>query len=132
MTGTPDDSRGAVTRWRSGRRRKSIRENPIAYDDYMTVMRDLKEWYEVFVSKEEGYEDGFEDGISVGKAEGVAYGEKKKQEEMIRALDGVLSPDKIAETFHVAKEYVLDVLKDDKPMMVCEPTAPYNNTKIEE
>lgn len=34
---------------------KSIRENPIAYDDYMTVMRDLKEWYEVFVSKEEGY-----------------------------------------------------------------------------
>ena len=87
-------------------------------------------------SKEEGYEDGFEDGISVGKAEGraegVEYGEKKKQEEMIRALDGVLSPDKIAETFHVAKEYVLDVLKDDKPMMVCEPTAPYNNTKIEE
>ena len=92
------------------------------------------------VSKEEGYEDGFEDGFAGGKAEGraegraegVAYGEKKKQEEMIRALDGVLSPDKIAETFHVAKEYVLDVLKDDKPMMVCEPTAPYNNTKIEE
>ena len=84
------------------------------------------------VSKEEGFEDGFELGIMRGKAEGVMYGEKKKQEEMIRALDGVLSPDKIAETFHVAKEYVLDVLKDDKPMMVCEPTAPYNNTKIEE
>ena len=76
------------------------------------------------VSKEEGFEDGLE--------RGVAYGEKKKQEEMIRALDGVLSPDKIAETFHVAKEYVLDVLKDDKPMMVCEPTASYNSTKTEE
>ena len=88
------------------------------------------------VSKEEGYEDGFEDGFAGGKAEGraegVEYGEKKKQEEMIRALDGVLSPDKIAETFHVAKEYVLDVLKDDKPMMVCEPTASYNSTKTEE
>ena len=83
-------------------------------------------------SKEEGYEDGFEDGISVGKAEGVAYGEKKKQEEMIRKFSKKLSPEDIAETLHVAKEYVLDVLKDDKPMIVCEPIVSYNSTKSEE
>ena len=76
------------------------------------------------VSKEEGFEDGLEFG--------VAYGEKKKQEEMIRKFSKKLSPEDIAETLHVAKEYVLDVLKDDKPMMVCEPAASYNSTKSEE
>ena len=70
-------------------------------------------------AKEEGYEDGYDDG----KTEGAA----QKQEEMIRALNGVLSPEKIAETFHVAKEYVLDVLKDDGTMYACEPEHPYNN-----
>ena len=66
-------------------------------------------------AKEEGYEDGYGDGAA------------QKQEEMIRALTGVLSPEKIAETFHVAKEYVLDVLKDDGTMYACQPEHPYNN-----
>ena len=82
-------------------------------------------------SKEEGYEDGFEDGISVGKSEGVAYGEKKKQEEMIRAFQDVLSPEVIAEKIHVPVQYVLDILKDDGAAMVCEPTQSYHNDKKE-
>jgi hypothetical protein len=50
---------------------------------------------------------------------------------MIRALNGVLSPEKIAETFNVAKEYVLDVLKDDGTMYACQPVATYNTDKTE-
>ena len=65
-------------------------------------------------AKEEGYEDGFDDGRA------------EERKEMIRALNGVLSPEKIAETFHVAKEYVLDVLKDDGTMYACQPEHPYN------
>lgn len=66
-----------------------------------------------------------------GRAEGVVYGEKKKQEEMIRKFSKKLSPEEIAETLQVAKEYVLDVLKDDGTMYVCEPTVPYNSSKKE-
>ena len=85
------------------------------------------------VSKEEGYEDGFEDGFAGGKAEGraegVVYGEKKKQEELIRKFSKKLSPEDIAETLHVAKEYVLDVLKDDGAMTACQPTSEYKSNK---
>ena len=81
------------------------------------------------VSKEEGYEDGFDDGKAEGRAEGVIYGEKTKQEEMIRALNGVLPAEIIAEKFKLSLEYVLEVLKD--PMCVCEPGAKYEVNKQE-
>ena len=89
------------------------------------------------VSKEEGYEDGYEDGerhgimrgMAAGRAEGVLYGEKTKQEEMIRALNGVLPAEIIAEKFKLSLEYVLEVLKD--PMCVCEPGAKYEVNKQE-
>lgn len=57
------------------------------------------------IHKEEAYEDG--------KAEGVLYGEKKKQEELIRALEGVLAPEVIAEKFNLSMEYVQEVLKTE-------------------
>ena len=79
------------------------------------------------VSKEEGYEDGFE----AGERRGVEYGEKKKQEEMIRAFQDVLSPEVIAEKIHVPVQYVLDILNDDGAAMVCEPTQSYHNDKKE-
>ena len=79
------------------------------------------------VSKEEGYEDGFEDG----ERRGVEYGEKRKQEEMIRAFQDVLSPEVIAEKIHVPVQYVLDILKDDGAAMVCEPAQSYHNGKKE-
>ena len=66
-----------------------------------------------------------------GRAEGVVYGEKKKQEEMIRAFQDVLSPEVIAEKIHVPVQYVLDILKDDGAAMVCEPTQSYHNDKKE-
>ena len=85
------------------------------------------------VSKEEGYEDGYDDGKAEGRAEGraegVLYGEKTKQEEMIRALNGVLPAEIIAEKFKLSLEYVLEVLKD--PMCVCEPGAKYEVNKQE-
>jgi len=79
------------------------------------------------VSKEEGYEDGFE----AGERRGVEYGEKKKQEEMIRAFRDVLSPEVIAEKIHVPVQYVLDILKDDGAAMVCELAQSYHNGKKE-
>ena len=66
-------------------------------------------------AKEEGYEDGFDDG----KAE-----ELKK---MIRMFSKINTPEQIAETLHVTKEYVLDVLKDDGTMYACESVHPYEN-----
>ena len=75
------------------------------------------------VSKEEGFEDGYE----LGEQRGRAYGEKKKQEDLIRALRDVLPVETIAEKFNLSKEYVLDVLKQD--MCVCEPEHPYTATK---
>ena len=60
-----------------------------------------------------------EEGRAEGRAEGVLYGEKKKQEEMIRALNGVLPAETIAEKFQLSLEYVLEVLQE--PMCVCEP-----------
>ena len=90
------------------------------------------------VSKEEGYEDGYEDGKAYGmaagraegRAEGVLYGEKTKQEEMIRKFSKKLSPEDIAETLSVSKAYVLDVLQTEG--YVCEPGAKYEvNTNKE-
>ena len=74
-------------------------------------------------AKEEGYEDGYD----AGKVEGAAQERAKN----IRALNGVLSLEKIAETFNVTKEYVLDVLKDDGTMYACQSTATYNTDKTE-
>ena len=71
----------------------------------------------LIVSKEEGYEDGFEAGFAGGKAEGRAEGKAEgaaqERAQNIRALKDVLSPEKIAETFNVTKEYVLGVLNSD-------------------
>ena len=69
-------------------------------------------------AKEEGYEDGYDDG----KTEGAA----QKQEEMIRMFSKINTPEQIAETLKVPKQYVLDVLKDDGTMYACEPEHPYN------
>ena len=74
-------------------------------------------------AKEEGFEDGFEAGFAGGKAEGKA----EERKEMIRAFKDVLSPEVIAEKIHEPVQYVLDVLKDDGTMYVCEPEHPYNN-----
>ena len=86
------------------------------------------DWDEcIKIERQEGYEDGFE----AGERRGVEYGEKKKQEEMIRAFQDVLSPEVIAEKIHVPVQYVLDILKDDGAAMVCEPTQSYHNGKKE-
>ena len=94
------------------------------------------------VSKEEGFEDGYEDGYEdgerhgimrgmvAGRAEGVLYGEKAKQEEMIRALNGVLPAETIAEKFKLSLEYVLSVLQE--PMCVGEREVTYEVNKKEE
>ena len=63
------------------------------------------------VSKEEGFEDG------------IAYGEKVKQEELIRKFSIINTPEQIAEILQTSKEYVLDVLKDE--FCVCEPETEY-------
>ena len=78
-------------------------------------------------AKEEGFEDGFEAGFAGGKAEGKAEGAAQKQEEIIRMFSKINTPEQIAETLHVAKEYVLDVLKDDGTMYACESVHPYEN-----
>ena len=85
----------------------------------------------LIVSKEEGFEDGYEAGerhgmmrgMAAGKAEGVA----QERAQNIRALKDVLSPEKIAETFNVTKEYVLEVLDSDGPLIASEPVQPYND-----
>jgi len=82
------------------------------------------------VSKEEGYDDGMAEGRAEGRAEGVLYGEKTKQEELIRKFSQNLSPEDIAETLSVSKAYVLDVLRTEG--YVCEPGAKYEvNTNKE-
>ena len=77
----------------------------------------------LIVSKEEGFEDGFEAGFAGGKAEGAA----QERAQNIRALKDVLSPEKIAETFNVTKEYVLEVLDSDDTLIASEPEHPYND-----
>ena len=77
----------------------------------------------LIVSKEEGFEDGFEAGFAGGKAEGAA----QERAQNIRALKDVLSPEKIAETFNVTKEYVLEVLNSDDTMIASAQEHPYNN-----
>ena len=61
-----------------------------------------------------------------GFDEGRVKGKEEERKEMIRMFSKKLSPEDIAETLHVAKEYVLDVLKDDGTMYACEPEHPYN------
>ena len=61
------------------------------------------------VSKEEGFEDGLELG--------VAYGKEEKQKEMIRKFSTKLSPEDIAETLDMPKEYVLRVLAEAQPVV---------------
>ena len=77
----------------------------------------------LIVSKEEGFEDGFEAGFAGGKAEGAA----QERAQNIRALKDVLSPEKIAETFNVTTEYVLEVLDSDGSLIASEPEPPYND-----
>ena len=102
-----------------------LREHSMEVEEMLVTEWD---WDEALaVSKEEGYEDGFE----AGERRGVEYGEKKKQEEMIRAFQDVLSPEVIAEKIHVPVQYVLDILKDDGAAMVCEPAQSYHNGKKE-
>ena len=69
------------------------------------------------ISKEEGYEDG------------VEYGEQKERRKLILALNGVLSPEVIAEKFQVSLEYVQAVLND--AWMVSEGSVPYKAGKKE-
>ncbi|MBR2008909.1 MAG: Rpn family recombination-promoting nuclease/putative transposase [Peptococcaceae bacterium] len=106
-----------------------LREHSMEVEEMLVTEWDWDEC--IKVERQEGYEDGFELGIMRGKAEGVEYGEKKKQEEMIRAFQDVLSPEVIAEKIHVPVQYVLDILKDDGAAMVCEPTQSYHNGKKE-
>ena len=77
----------------------------------------------LIVSKEEGFEDGFEVGFASGKAEGAA----QERAQNIRALKDVLSPEKIAETFNVTNEYVLEVLDSDDTLIASEPEHPDND-----
>ncbi len=77
----------------------------------------------LIVSKEEGYEDGYDDGKIEGKAEERVH--------LIRQFSKINTPDQIAEALHVTKEYVLDVLKSEEPMMVCQHQATYEVCKHE-
>ena len=83
------------------------------------------------VSKEEGFEDGYEagerHGMMRGMAAGKAEGAAQERAQNIRALKDVLSPEKIAETFNVTKEYVLEVLDSDGTMIASAPEHPYND-----
>ena len=83
------------------------------------------------VSKEEGFEDGYEagerHGMMRGMAAGKAEGAAQERAQNIRALKDVLSPEKIAETFNVTKEYVLEVLDSDDTLIASEPEHPYND-----
>ena len=83
------------------------------------------------VSKEEGFEDGYEagerHGMMRGMAAGKAEGAAQERAQNIRALKDVLSPEKIAETFNVTKEYVLEVLDSDGTIIASEPEHPYND-----
>ena len=91
------------------------------------------------VSKEEGFEDGYEAGErhgmmrgmaagrAEGRSEGKAEGAAQERAQNIRALKDVLSPEKIAETFNVTKEYVLEVLDSDGSLIASEPEHPYND-----
>ena len=79
------------------------------------------------VSKEEGFEDGLELGLTRGMAVGKAEGAAQERAQNIRALKDILSIEKIAETFNVTQEYVLDILNSDDTTYSGEPTSPYNN-----
>ena len=71
----------------------------------------------LLVSKEEGYEDGYDDG----KAE--------ERKDLIRKFSQICTPDQIAETLQVTKEYVIEVLQGE--MCVGERQASYEVKKYE-
>jgi len=71
----------------------------------------------LLVSKEEGYEDGYDDG----KAE--------ERKNLIRKFSQICTPDQIAETRQVTKEYVIEVLQGE--MCVDERQASYEVKKYE-
>ena len=81
------------------------------------------------ISKEEGYEDGVEYGEKLGLKKGEKLGEQKERRKLILALNGVLSPEVIAEKFQVSLEYVQAVLNDG--WMVSEESVPYKAGKKE-
>lgn len=54
--------------------------------------------------------DARAEGKAEGKAEGRAEGKVEEREALIRKFSKKLSPDDIAETLQLSKEYVLQVL----------------------
>jgi len=90
------------------------------------------------VSKEEGFEDGYEDGYEDGERHGImrgmaagrAEGKTEERKELIRKFSQICTTEQIAETLHVTKEYVIDVLQGE--MCVGERQAVYEANKNEE
>ena len=66
------------------------------------------------VTAEEARADGVAEGMARGKADGLAEGMAKERKKVIRALDGVLSPEVIAEKLDVPLAEVLAVLEKAK------------------
>ena len=90
-----------------------LREHSMEVEEMLATEWDWDEC--IKVERKEGFD------------EGRVKGKEEERKEMIRMFSKKLSPEDIAETLHVAKEYVLDVLKDDGTMYACEPEHPYNN-----
>ena len=89
-----------------------LREHSMEVEEMLATEWDWDEC--IKVERKEGFD------------EGRVKGKEEERKEMIRMFSKKLSPEDIAETLHVAKEYVLDVLKDDGTMYACEPEHPYN------
>ena len=75
----------------------------------------------------DGVEYGLERGIEQGMELGVAQGETAEREKNIRALEGLLEPDVIADKFELPLDYVLKVMNHEAActMQVREPDVEY-------
>ena len=91
------------------------------------VMVDFLREHSMEVEEMLATEWDWDECIKVERKEGYEDGRAEERKEMIRMFSKINTPEQIAETLHVAKEYVLDVLKDDGTMYACEPEHPYNN-----
>ena len=60
-------------------------------------------------------DEALKDAREEGRDEGRKQGREEAKQELIRALNGVLIPEVIAEKFGLPVNYVLDVLGDMKP-----------------
>ena len=56
-----------------------------------------------------------DEALKDAREEGREEGREEAKQELIRALNGVLTPEVIAEKFGLPVNYVLDVLGDMKP-----------------